>query len=150
MDTQGGFYISQIKQLQDRVFFKLLKEQQLDINSGQGRILFVLWKENPLTIGEIGQKTSLANASLTGMLDRLEEKGFVTRQHMPNDRRQTQVCITPKCSALQQQYNAVSQEMNALFYTGFTEQEIQVFEAGLKHCLQNLQAYLGQKGENLP
>ena len=44
METKGGFYISQIKQLQDRIFERMLSENGIEISGGQGRILFVLWK----------------------------------------------------------------------------------------------------------
>ncbi len=43
--THGGFYISQIKQIQSRIFEKLLKANDIDdLNGAQGRILFVLWQ----------------------------------------------------------------------------------------------------------
>lgn len=76
--TSGGFLISQIKQLQGRVFEKMLKESGVDaFNGAQGRILYVLWEHERLTISEIGQLTSLANTSLTSMLDRMEEGGLL-------------------------------------------------------------------------
>ena len=43
LETKGGFYITQIKQLQDRIFERLLLENGIEISGGQGRILFVLW-----------------------------------------------------------------------------------------------------------
>lgn len=48
METKGGFYITQIKQLQERIFERLLAENGIEISGGQGRILFVLWKDNLL------------------------------------------------------------------------------------------------------
>lgn len=60
METKGGFYISQIKQLQDRIFERMLNENGIEISGGQGRILFVLWKKDHLTISEISEQTSLA------------------------------------------------------------------------------------------
>lgn len=44
-ETKGGFYITQIKQLQDRIFERLLLENGIEISGGQGRILFILWKK---------------------------------------------------------------------------------------------------------
>lgn len=37
METKGGFYITQIKQLQDRIFERLLVENGIEISGGQGR-----------------------------------------------------------------------------------------------------------------
>ena len=53
LETKGGFYITQIKQLQDRIFERLLLENGIEISGGQGRILFILWKTDNLTVSEI-------------------------------------------------------------------------------------------------
>ena len=42
LETKGGFYITQIKQLQDRIFERLLLENGIEISGGQGRILYIL------------------------------------------------------------------------------------------------------------
>lgn len=65
METRGGFYITQIKQLQDRIFERLLLENGIEISGGQGRILFILWKNDHLTISEISEKTSLAKNTVS-------------------------------------------------------------------------------------
>ena len=65
LETKGGFYITQIKQLQDRIFERLLLENGIEISGGQGRILFILWKTDNLTISEISEKTSLAKNTVS-------------------------------------------------------------------------------------
>ena len=67
METRGGFYITQIKQLQDRIFERLLAENDIEISGGQGRILFILWKDDDLTISEISEKTSLAKNTVSAV-----------------------------------------------------------------------------------
>ena len=42
-------------------------------NGAQGRILYVLWEHETLPISEIGKLISLAKATLTSMLDRMED-----------------------------------------------------------------------------
>ena len=69
METNGGFYITQIKQLQSRIFERLLLENDIAISSGQGRILFILWKNDNLTISEISHKTSLAKNTVSIVVD---------------------------------------------------------------------------------
>ncbi len=84
--TNGGFLISKIKQIQGRVFEKLLAEHGIsEFNGAQGRILFILWEQDNITISELSQKTGLAKTTLTGMLDRLEEMGHIQRKSSPND-----------------------------------------------------------------
>ena len=137
--TYGGFLISQIKQLQGRVFERMLKESGIDaFNGAQGRILYVLWEKERLTISEIGHLTSLAKTSLTSMLDRMEESGLVERKTDKNNRRQIIISITDKARNYKEEYDRVSLEMNELFYKGFSEEEIEQFEEMLRRLIQNL------------
>ena len=51
MKTNGGFLVTKIKQLGDRIFEKILSEKNIDaFNGAQGRILFVLWQEDGISI----------------------------------------------------------------------------------------------------
>ena len=47
MDMNGGFLVTKIKQLGDRIFEKILSVKNIDaFNGAQGRILYVLWQED--------------------------------------------------------------------------------------------------------
>lgn len=141
-DTRGGFLTSQIKQVQSRIFEKLLKENGIDdFNGAHGRILFVLWQEDNLTISQLGERTSLAKTTLTSMLDRMEEKGNIKRNFDLNDRRQIRITLTEKAKALDVSYKAVSAQMNELFYKGFSDDEIIHFERMLERVLKNLKEH---------
>ncbi len=141
MKTNGGFLISQIKQLQGRVFEKMLKESQVDaFNGAQGRILYVLWEHNSLTISEIGRLTSLAKTTLTSMLDRMEAGGLITRTPDRTNRRQIIISITQKAREYREAYDRVSDRMNELFYRGFSEKEAEEFEEQLKRIIKNLES----------
>ncbi len=140
--TQGGFYISQIKQIQGRVFEKLLKAHQIDdFNGAQGRILFVLWQEDCLSIHELGQRTSLAKTTLTSMLDRMENQGHLRRIPDPNDRRQIHIVLTDKARDSYAQYQSVSAQMSDIFYHDMPDDEIAQFEVLLAKILNNLKEY---------
>lgn len=137
--TNGGFLISKIKQIQGRVFEKLLAEHGIsEFNGAQGRILFVLWERDGITISELSEKTGLAKTTLTAMLDRLEKIGHIRRKSDPADRRALKIVLTPEARGLKSQYDAVSAEMNEIFYGGFSDEEILAFEAYLGRVLENL------------
>ncbi len=139
--TYGGFLISQVKQLQARLFERLLKETGVDaFNGAQGRILYVLWERERLTITQIARLTSLANTTLTSMLDRMQEGGLIRRMPDSANRRQILVHITDKARSYKKEYDAVSERMNELFYTGFSPEEIEAFERQLKVIILNLQS----------
>ncbi len=138
METKGGFYITQIKQIQDRIFERLLLENGIEISGGQGRILFILWKTDNLTISEISEKTSLAKNTVSVVINGMVNKGIVKRNINPKNRRQTIISLTEYAKSLQSKYEAVSQQMNTLFYQGFSEKEQKQFEQYLARILETL------------
>ncbi|MBP3460450.1 MAG: MarR family transcriptional regulator [Lachnospiraceae bacterium] len=138
METKGGFYITQIKQLQDRIFERLLVENGIEISGGQGRILFILWKKDNLTISEISKETSLAKNTVSIVVDGMVHKGILERNINPENRRQTIISLTEYAKSIQEKYEAVSQQMNQLFYQGFSEDEQKLFEQYLAKILDTL------------
>jgi DNA-binding MarR family transcriptional regulator len=137
---EGGFLISKIHRLSGRVFAKKLREYQVEINPAQGRIMFVLWQQDDISISELAKKTSLGKSTLTSMLDRLEEMGYVTRIRSEEDRRSVLVKRTDKDESWQEVYARVSQDMGRLYYDGFSESEIDEFEQYLRRILDSLVA----------
>ncbi len=137
---KGGFLIAKIHHLAGRIFAKKLQQHQIEINPAQGRIMFVLWEKDGIAINELAEKTSLAKSTLTSMLDRLEEAGHLVRVRSEEDRRKVLIERTEKDRAWQETYVRVSREMAALFYAGFSESEIETFEAYLSRILDNLSA----------
>ncbi|WP_238884031.1 MarR family winged helix-turn-helix transcriptional regulator [Clostridium sp. YIM B02551] len=136
---QGGFLISKIHQLSGRIFTKKLKNYDFyDINSAQGRIIFVLWQNDGISIQELAKKTALEKSTLTRMLERLEGSGYINRIPSKDDRRKIIVTLTNKNEKLKDYYEQVSNEMLNLFYKGFTEQDIDIFEAYLTKIYSNL------------
>jgi DNA-binding MarR family transcriptional regulator len=138
---EGGFLISKIHHLMNRVFARKLQEHGIhEINPAQGRIMFVLWQNDGIPITELARQTSLDKSTLTSMLDRLEEAGFVARVPALEDRRKVLVKRTEKDKAWQKVYVQVSQEMTRLFYDGFAASEMDEFEQYLRRILENLTA----------
>ena len=138
MQSKGGFYITQIKQRSDRIFERLLLQHGIELNGGQGRILFVLWQEDGLTMTELSKRTSLAKNTLTVVIDGMVKKGIVLRTQNPQNRRETRIRLTEQAKSLQQHYEAVSDQMTAMFYAGFTEQEQSECEKYLLRILNTL------------
>lgn len=137
--TNGGFLISKVKQIQGRVFERMLDENGIsEFNGAQGRILFVLWETDNIPISALSQRTGLAKTTLTSMLDRLESSGHIRREPDPDDRRTVRIRLTETAEALREKYERVSAMMSEVFYRGFSDDEILTFEKGLGKILENL------------
>lgn len=140
MKQNGGFLIFQIKQRSDRIFDRTLAARGIDaFNGAQGRILYVLWQDAPLSIGELSRRSGLAATTLTGMLDRMESAGLLRRVPDPRDRRRTLLEPTERAQALKEDYTDVSDGVSELFYRGFSPAETERFEAYLQRVLRNLE-----------
>lgn len=141
METKGGFLISRIKQTGTRIFDRMLTQSGIDaFNGAQGRILYVLWQNEDISISSLSAQTSLANTTLTSMLDRMEDSGLIIRKPAPRDRRSRLIALTDKARALQSDYEQISQRMSERYYVGFTESEIVQFESYLQRVLANLES----------
>lgn len=132
--------MARVQHLSGRVFEKLLKESGIDIfNGAQGRILYVLWEHEQLTITEIGRLTSLAKTTLTSMLDRMEAAGLIERIPDRKNRRQIFISVTEKAKEYREKYEWLSDKMSEIFYEGFSDEEILSFENKLRRIINNLE-----------
>ena len=143
MTANGGFLVTKIKQLGDRIFEKVLNEKGIDaFNGAQGRILYVLWQKDGVPIKTVSDTCGLALTSLTTMLERMEGQGLIRREPDSRDRRKTLLYLTEKAKALRSDYDAVSEQMGTLYYRDFTEEEIRQFEDYLQRIQRNLEEKL--------
>ena len=124
MKNTGGFLITRIKQVGGRVFDRILSQKKIDVfNGAQGRILYVLWQDDGIPISELSRQTGLATTTLTSMLDRMETADLIYRDRGDKDRRKIRIFLTEKAKGLEEDYNAVSEEMSSIYYKGFSDQE---------------------------
>lgn len=139
-DKQGGFLISKIKTIGGRRFDKILQKKNIDaFNGAQGKILYVLWQGGKMTVTEVSQKSGLAKTTLTTMLARMREQGLIRMQENTEDKRSAIVCLTEKSAELKEAYDDVSEEIENIYYKGFSDAETEQFESYLRRVLKNLE-----------
>jgi DNA-binding MarR family transcriptional regulator len=69
--------------------------ERIGVNATDLNCLNIMALTGPMTAGELARQTGLTTASITGVLDRLEEGGFVRRERDPKDRRRVIVNLNP-------------------------------------------------------
>ena len=139
--SQAGFLMAKIHQLAGRIFTKKLKDYNIEINPAQGRIMFVLWRIDNISINELAKQTSLGKSTLTSMLDRLEKSGYIRRIPSKEDRRKIMIERTEKDKSFQKLYVDISKDMSSLYFRGFSKEEIRQFEDCLTRIFNNLKTY---------
>ena len=136
--TRGGTLLSQVHQVCGRVWNKILRENNMaDLEGARGRIIFALWGKDGVPIKALCEKTSLDKSTLTGIIDRLERDGYVERKASETDKRSTLISLTGKEQEFAKNIQKVSNQMNEIFYKGFSDEEIVQFDSMLERILVN-------------
>ena len=148
MKSNAGFLNSQNTHLGNRIFEKMLKDSGIDAFSGaQGRIMYVLWENGTLSVSEVCKLTSLANSTMTVMLDQMEVRGLINRTRNERNRKQILVSLTDTARLYKKEYDYISEKMNNLTYKGFSQEELMMYENMLIRIKKNLEDYI-ENGEN--
>ena len=77
-------------------------------------VLMVLWEKESLNVGQLGEILHLDAGTLTPLLKRLENAGYVNRQRSKEDERITIVSITPAGEELKEKCKDIPGKMAAL------------------------------------
>ncbi len=120
---------------EDCIFFQLAKASQtgsrfwgqkisgLNLTTTQAMVLRFLFDRDDITSSELGGRTELDSATLTGILDRLEAAGLVERRPNPTDRRAIRVHLTAKGKKTGETVAALMEQANTEFLSGLNVSE---------------------------
>jgi DNA-binding MarR family transcriptional regulator len=98
------------------VIFHGAVAQRFGLSASDLKTLDILQRLGPLAAGEIARQTGLASASVTSLIDRLEEKRLVRRQRDNVDRRRVVVNLTPAVAkTIAPFFESLSRRMLACF-----------------------------------
>lgn len=121
---------------------RLLVEQRFEVLQlfrGQGRILFALYEQNGRTHGELAQCLNVQPATITKMLQRMEQNDFVYRQPDAKDQRISRVFLTEKGSAYHQRVLDIFAQLEVDENEGFTEEELATLRQLMARVVANLE-----------
>jgi MarR family transcriptional regulator, organic hydroperoxide resistance regulator len=77
--------------------------QELDLHPGQAIALRLL--DEPRPMGEMAEAMHCDNSNITGIVDRLEQRGIVERRAAEHDRRVKLIALTPDGKRLREELN---------------------------------------------
>ena len=134
----------------DRLIYQLFMAQQklrtyitnalltegIRVTLGQAGILFLLQRDDGQTMTELSKALAVKNATLTGLIDRLERSAFVMRRASKDDRRSIRIYITPEGIEECDKAKPVIKRVNQEIKSGFSQEEIEVFKRVLHSVFQ--------------
>jgi DNA-binding MarR family transcriptional regulator len=98
LDRQLCFPIYAASRLVTRLYQPLL--EPLGLTYPQYIILMILWEDAPCAVSAIGARALLSSNTLTPLLKRLEQGGWITRARSARDERVVRVDLTAEGRAL--------------------------------------------------
>lgn len=133
-----GFIVKQINNVYEKELTSRLK--MLGITSSQCAVLNYLFQSNQekVTQREIERHLNLKNPTVTGLLKRLDEKGFVLCVQSPSDKRCKNIYLTEKAFDIQKKMESDRKKLDKRLTIGMTKKEVEVFRRGLEKVLYNI------------
>ncbi|WP_068775171.1 MarR family winged helix-turn-helix transcriptional regulator [Paenibacillus sp. FJAT-26967] len=124
--------ISQMRKLSTRiVLFHQNAASSIGVIHTDLKTADILNETGPITAGELSKITGLTTGTVTALLDRLEDVGFITRQKDPRDGRR--VIIVPNLvrqKSYHTLYEPLSQHTQKLC-SSYTQEELEVIHSFL-------------------
>ncbi len=101
LDNQLCFLFHRISRELTAAYRPLLTD--LGLTYPQYVVMLVLWEDDGLGVGEIGERLSLDSGTLSPLLRRLESAGLVERRRAESDERRVSIHLTQAGRALEAQ-----------------------------------------------
>jgi DNA-binding MarR family transcriptional regulator len=84
---------------------------RLGISMAQLHILLTLQRSGEMTMSRLAEVLNVSLSNATGLIDRIEERGYVERTRVPEDRRIVKIRVTPQGSQMLDEIDALSDEL---------------------------------------
>lgn len=131
-----GYKIKLVSQLMYRDFLKRLEPYGL--TPFHYVVLCCLWEEDGLSASDIADKLKQLGATLTGVVDRMEERKLVSRERNPDDRRIVRIWLTDEGKRLMKVLPTTSVEASKKATEGISEVEQEAVLKLLNQIVHNL------------
>ena len=112
---------------------------QMDLTAAQGRIMgFLSHRQTPPCSRDIEEAFQLSHPTVSGLLARLEKKGFIEFRPDPDDRRCKRIYILPKGHACNETMHRTIKANEEKIVAGFSEEEKEQFSRLLLRAISNV------------
>lgn len=123
------YFISKTKASMIKFIQNKLKEHNLiDLIPTHGNILTVLYEsDKKLTMKDIANKIGKDKSTVTALVNKLINLGYIQKEQCTKDKRVTYISLTEKARNVEDTFNAISIGVKETAYKGFTEEEKEEF-----------------------
>ena len=112
---------------------------QMELTASQGRIMgYLAHRKEPACSRDIEEEFQLSHPTVSGLLSRLEKKGFIEFRPDENDRRCKRIFMLPKGWECHDTMHRTIEENEARMVEGFSPEEMEQFRSFLKRAIANM------------
>lgn len=121
--------------------YRTLSDNLMDeiaMHRAQAALLCRLFGQEGATQSEIANQLGVQGATVTNMLQRMEETGLVTRQRDPDDNRLVRVYLTAAGRDKERAINEQFSKVEAATFAGFSEDDRAILRTLLRRMVSNM------------
>ena len=100
LDRNIGFLVSDIARLIGVEYNRIMKP--MGLTTPQFRMIMQLQREDGVTQSRLANILAVGKVSISGLIDRLEQSGWIERRADPGDRRSNLIYLTDKAHAIEE------------------------------------------------
>ena len=116
--------ISHVRNLANEFIVEELRKEGIeDISPSHGNIMNALFFQDGLSMKEINEKINKKKNTVTVLIDKLENLGYVTKKTDADDKRITHIYLTEKGRSFEKSFRSVSAKLIKKTFEGFSEKE---------------------------
>lgn len=138
-DKYVVYFMSRARKKMISFIEKKLIENDLDeIIPSHGNIFTALYEnDGKLTMKQIAEITRKDKSTITPLINKLLQLGYITKEKHETDKRSTYIILTSKGYQFKEKYEKISDEVSATAYKGFSPEEKTQFLTLLKRLTDN-------------
>lgn len=140
LNHNAAAMVSKIKEAVNTLIISELERNGIEgIVPSHGDILVFLYQKDGLSVKELAEKIHRTQPTVTVLVNKLENQGYVKRLKREEDSRITSIMLTEKGIQLKPVFQDISDKINDTIYGGLSETEKRQLEFLLEHIYRRFE-----------
>ncbi|MAH85297.1 MAG: hypothetical protein CBB68_13810 [Rhodospirillaceae bacterium TMED8] len=136
LDNRIGFLFHDVARFRSVVYDYFM--QPYGLTRAQWWVLVALFRKDGLTQRQLCDRLEIGAVTLSGLIDRLEARGWAKRLSDSDDRRAKRIWLTDQVRDIQATMTRRANELNCMAMDGLSEEQVNVLIDMLKVVKRNL------------
>ncbi|WP_050932105.1 MarR family winged helix-turn-helix transcriptional regulator [Aestuariivita boseongensis] len=142
--SKDGPIFQDIARFRGILFDRMLRPHNLTMS--QGWVVMHLIREDGLRQADLAERMNVATVTISKLIDRLVERGFVERKPDQSDRRTNRIFATPKARAMLRTMSEVQGKVDDIANAGIDTKDLAQTMRVLEQMRANLRTATGREG----